>query len=122
MSWYKKKQYFYKSELACKCGCGVYLFDKELLKILNAVRHEYGLPIFVTSGYRCKEHNDFLPNSSPTSSHRKGRAVDISCHAGNRFILVKLLIKHGVTRIGVGKDFIHADIDPMKNQERMWLY
>lgn len=36
-----------------------------------------GIPLKVDSGYRCKELNDSLPHSSPTSQHLIGQAADL---------------------------------------------
>ena len=124
MSWMTRgfrKVYFSRSELSCK-HCGEYLFDEDFLKILNLVRHSYGKAIQLNSAYRCRDHNEAV-GGKKTSAHRKGKAVDIRCESdADRWKLVNLLIKHGVTRIGVGKDFIHADVDQLKNKERMWVY
>lgn len=46
-------------------------------RILESVRESFGKPLKINSGYRCKELNDILPNSSSESYHLEGRAVDI---------------------------------------------
>lgn len=45
--------------------------------LLDPVRRMYGKPIIVTSGFRSKELNSLLKNSSPTSQHMTGQAADI---------------------------------------------
>ena len=70
-------KYFDMSDFTCKCGCGENLITENLLKTLHNFRVFLDSPLNVTSGYRCKKHNDSLPNSSPTSKHLKGKAVDL---------------------------------------------
>ena len=56
------------------------------------------------------------------SSHLKGFAVDISCTTSvQRTAIIQGLIKTGFTRIGIGKTFIHVDLDNNK-QSAIWLY
>ena len=46
-------------------------------KVLDPVRERFGKPIYVNSGYRNKEVNKLVSNSS-TSQHMKGQAADIT--------------------------------------------
>jgi len=80
--------------------------------------------IIITSGYRCEEHNrDPKVGGKETSSHLKGLAADIKCDdSAYRFILIKALLKVGFARIGIGKDFIHVDLDMDKTQNLIWVY
>lgn len=47
------------------------------MECLDKIREDYGLPLSVSSGYRCKELNNKL-NGSKTSQHMKGQAADIN--------------------------------------------
>lgn len=47
-----------------------------LLLILDSFRSYIETPIRITSGFRNKERNDLLPNSSSTSQHLIGQAID----------------------------------------------
>lgn len=63
--------------------------------ILQPVRDHYGVPITPSSGYRCLQLNRLL-NSSDSSQHVKGQAVDfevagVSNHALARWIADKLV-------------------------------
>lgn len=49
----------------------------QLARKLESVRLELGCPIIINSGYRCRLLNDNIPNSSSSSYHIDGRAVDI---------------------------------------------
>lgn len=48
---------------------------KKINQLLQRVRDWYGLPIRITSGYRCTELNAMI-GGAPTSQHRFGEAVD----------------------------------------------
>lgn len=45
--------------------------------VLDPLREWYGKPIYVNSGYRCKELNTAI-GGAPTSQHMKGEAADIT--------------------------------------------
>ena len=73
----KLSTHFDSSEFECKCGCGEYFkVDPALITLLEAVREHFGAAIEVTSGYRCKKHNDDV-GSTDSSQHRKSTAADI---------------------------------------------
>ena len=37
-------------------------------------------------------------------------------------VILNALISVGINRIGIGKSFIHCDIDNLKDQDVIWLY
>jgi hypothetical protein len=39
-----------------------------------------------------------------------------------RMVMVCLFCAHGIKRIGIGKTFIHVDVDDTLPQNVMWLY
>lgn len=51
-------------------------------KVFEPIREYFKTPIFISSGYRSKELNDFI-NGSPNSQHCKGQAIDIDMDGGN---------------------------------------
>ena len=123
--WDGDVKYFKLKEFACKCGkCdGLANVNFDLVLALDKLREKYGLPIKINSGYRCLQH----PNTkdSPTSSHYVGGcAADISVKSSReRFMLLDLIIRHDLfDRIGIGKDFLHLDIDKDKDKMVAWLY
>ena len=70
---------FEPQEFKCPCGkCTGYPTYMRVneLKLIQAIRTHYGKPMTITSGLRCKAYNNSLANSSPTSAHLKGKAVD----------------------------------------------
>ena len=95
--------------------------------MLDRARHTVDRPVVINSGCRCRQHNQAV-GGSDHSSHLTGHAVDIKCPAGTtspddyRWRLIYALILSGCTRIGIGKGFVHVDIDVTKPDRRMWVY
>lgn len=71
----------------------------------------YGSPIFVTSAYRTKEHNEEV-GGAKNSYHLKGEAVDIRMPPSSAQLakLVWALVTADFRGIGIYSDHIHADI------------
>lgn len=114
-------RHFHIDEFRCNC-CDREEMRESTLAMLDEAREIAGVPFIITSGYRCKEHNQ-REGGSPTSSHMHGWAVDIKAgHSSARSQIVKGLIKAGFNRIGISEQFIHVDNDPQKPSNVMWLY
>lgn len=66
-----------------------------VFNILDPLRELVGMPIYVMSGYRCKELNTVLKGSK-NSQHMKGEAADISTFDkyGNMLLVIELLCGH----------------------------
>lgn len=112
---------FSRREFACPCGCGFDQIHIELVKRLQKIREKHG-PLVINSGCRCERHNGRI-GGAPESSHLAGWAVDLRCLGSfSRFVLIRVLLKEGFQRIGVGGNFLHVDADPEKPQTVMWLY
>jgi len=93
----------------------------DFLQKLDEARGLASIPFVITSGYRTPQHNLDV-GGRIGSSHVKGLAVDISCeNSGYREMILTSLIKVGFTRIGIGKNFIHVDLDKDK-PNAIWLY
>lgn len=119
-----KMEYFTFNEFDSpdKKGSGRRRMDKDFLIQLDTARTIAGIPFKITSGYRTKEHNEKVGGVAQ-SSHLKGLAADISItNSTNRFIVISALLEVGITRIGVGKNFLHCDCDKEKSQSVMWTY
>lgn len=65
----------------------IYLVDR----ILDPLRTEYGKPIYVTSGFRCKELNTKI-GGSRNSQHCEGRAADLVVGKGENLAVLFVLI------------------------------
>jgi len=97
------------------------MVDDRLIMLLDAVREEYGRPIRVSSGFRTEEANHRAGGVS-NSSHLRGLAADLKVrNSKERYELLRILLKH-FNRIGVGKGFIHVDIDSAKTPNVVWTY
>ena len=77
----------------------------------------------ITSGYRTEHYNDNVIKARVGSSHKKGLAVDIAYNGSRqRYLLLSSLMSVGINRIGIGKTFIHCDVDNIKDQNVIWTY
>lgn len=56
---------------------------------LEPLRKALGLPVIITSGYRCKELNNIVNRSSKTSQHMLGQAADFYVSCAGRELLIK---------------------------------
>lgn len=119
------KHYFSKEELMCS-HCQEYHFNKNTLLRLNTVREEFGKPMLVSSGYRCKDYNNLR---GFTQTHSTGQAVDIACSRKDAFRILKLALNAGFTGIGIKQNgegrFIHLDDLPMSEKRirpTIWSY
>jgi len=70
-------------------GMAVQNLKRLCLYTLEPLREELGLPVIITSGYRCKELNDKVKSHSKRSQHIEGRAADFYVGKGSREDLIK---------------------------------
>ena len=61
--------------------------------VLEPLREAWGGPLFINSGYRCKELNEKV-GGVETSQHRKGQAADVGCT--DPYALAKLVQRMGL--------------------------
>jgi len=109
-------------------GSGQYM-DDSFLEMLDNARHLAGIPFVISKGggYRTKEYNDALmkrnPRASKTSSHLDGFAADIIVRSSReRAFIVGSLLDAGINRLGIANGFVHADNDPTKPADLIWVY
>lgn len=113
---------FTEDEMKCNCGCGLLIKNQHFIDKITAARIISGVPYKINSWCRCKNHNSD-EGGKDDSAHLKGLAVDISTPTSySRFHVYRGLIMAGFTRIGHGKDFIHADDDLTKPQRVVFDY
>jgi len=97
--------------------------DKKFLEKLDYARGNAGIPFKINSGYRTEHWNDKVIKARIGSSHKLGLAADIACRGSrDRALIIRALLEVGITRIGIGKTFIHCDVDKRKDQDVFWLY
>lgn len=115
-------KYFKLGEFDCRCGCGKNNINDDLVRKLDRVREKVGIPLVISSGCRCEKHNK-IEGGKKTSSHLEGLAVDIKALAsGTRWKILSAIFTTGFNRIGIGKTFIHIDIDDSKAEKVIWIY
>lgn len=111
----KKYKYFSDKEIVG--------LKPELVSKLDTMRGECGFPFIINSGFRTVEENAKLKDAVIDSAHTLGLAVDLKClTSDNRFKIIQSALKNGITRIGVGSNFIHLDIDINKPSGVIWTY
>ena len=113
--------HFSKHEFRCRC-CGAVSVSPALVDILEDIRAYAGVPLVITSGFRCPEHNAAVGGSA-NSAHLTGEAADIFV-SGNldRFKILEGVFMSMVTRTGIAESFIHVDVKANAPQEVCWLY
>jgi len=114
---------FHRDEFACKCGCGFDDIDLELVQELQRLRDLISRPIIIRSGCRCAKYNEVI-GGVWDSAHLVGLAVDIeTIYSHVRYDIISHAIKSlDINRIGIGKDFVHLDVDKHKPKNVMWIY
>lgn len=98
------------------------LMSPGFLDLLDRIREDAGIPFRINSGYRTNAHNREV-GGKDNSAHVKGFAVDIfAMTSRDKFIIVDAALKNGITRIGIGKTFVHLDTDPSLPKSVIWTY
>lgn len=96
----------------------------DLVAILTKLEAVMGFSLQITSGYRDPAHNADV-GGVPNSEHMldPSMAADVFCQRSpTRYKMLKALFELGVTRIGIGKTFIHIGISPAHPQLVVWDY
>jgi len=124
MAW----RYFSASEFACR-HCSQNLIDHQFIDELDELRHRYGAPLKVSSGYRCPDHNAKVSSTGRTGPHVTGRACDLLVDRGNALKLLRIALDMGFTGIGLQQKgagrFIHVDNlpnAPGQPRPTIWSY
>lgn len=105
---------FTRAEFACKCGCGFDRIDFRLVEWLQEIRDALGKPVVVSSGCRCRKHNERV-GGSPKSQHVEGKAADIHSPGVSLKDLYRLAESNDkAAEGGIGlypqNGFIHVDV------------
>ena len=120
---------FSRPEFACRDGCGASVVSPRLVEKLQAMRDQIGRPIGIRSGARCRvwnEHEGGKGDSAHLCVPAEGElceAADLAApDSATRFDLIEAAVVAGIRRIGIGKTFVHVDVDAAKDQDVCWLY
>ncbi len=116
-------RYFNDSEFRkCSPSCSIDDMDPEFMATLDRIREKAGIPLVLNSAYRSSAY-DKSKGRSGTGAHTEGRAVDIRCNTdSNRYKIITAALACGVTRIGIGKTYIHIDTSRKLSRGVVWHY
>lgn len=116
-------KYFTEKEFNnCVPSCSLNDMDNDFIELLDKIRETANIPLVLNCAYRSVQW-DKTKGRSGNSSHCKGKAVDIRCNdSTNRYKIIQSAILNGITRIGIGKNFIHLDNDDTLPQNVIWHY
>ena len=117
-------RHFKPYETECRCGCGKNDPSHQLMLLLDKFRDDVNRPVHINSLCRCNRHNRD-EGAKETSSHVKSptEAVDLEAKTQrHRFQTLRFFIEEGFERLGIGREFIHGDLDAAKTHEITWLY
>ena len=98
-------------------------------RVLDPLRERWGVPIYVTSGYRCAELNARV-GGSKTSYHLQGMAADITsrCPFHNAALFTEIRIMHREGKLPLTEcylsqqgTYIHVAYNPADVRERPFL-
>lgn len=104
-------EHFSKHEFACKCGCGYFVVEPELITKLELMRKFTDQPILIHRGCSCPAHNKAV-GGKDHSYHLTGKAADIEIMNTSLEDMVKFAKLAGFVGIGQYPDhvpFIHVD-------------
>lgn len=107
---------------ACVPACKESDLNPHLVSLIKSAQALCGFQFLITSGFRPRTW-ELSKGRSGNSSHCKGLAVDIG--VSDSYVRYKVLLSLGfigVPRLGVGKAFIHIDIDETKPNPICWHY
>jgi len=114
----KLSEFFTRSEFACKgVGCcgGAAPVDPRLGVLLRDIREAVGVPVIITSGFRCVTHNATVPGAEPDSYHTRGMAADVKARGVSLTALLMTALSvirlhgYGWTYSNRAQGIIHVD-------------
>lgn len=114
---------------SCVPACKTEDLHPNLVELIRRAQHLAGFTFTITCGYR-SEALDRTKGRSGKSSHCRtsngkpcSLAVDVSTRDSHtRYKVLVSLACVGVPRLGVGKSFVHADIDETKPHPIIFHY
>ena len=121
-------EHFHSDEFLCSCGCGYGGrpgdVSPELLDLLERMREEYGRPMHINSGCRCRIWNANV-GGVDNSAHCLGQAADIRISGGkDRRKMLDLAVLCWASGIGMANTYIHVDVaeDGILPRPGAWPY
>lgn len=107
---------------SCVPACKVDDLNPALVDAIIMAQKMAGFQFTITSGFRSQAY-ERSKGRKGSSSHCKGLAVDVSTRDSHtRFKVLLAAAYSGIPRIGVGKTFLHLDIDETKARPIIFHY
>ena len=136
--------HFKPEEFFCKCNdchdpensrryvtnAGYREMDFGFVQLLDQIREYSGIPMTITSGYRCPNHPIEKAKSAP-GPHSTGKAADILAHGEHAQRIVELALHHADYGPGIGlmqhgdlsQRFVHLDYcEDAPGRPRPWIW
>jgi zinc D-Ala-D-Ala carboxypeptidase len=86
-------------------------------KVFEPIRAHFGVPIFISSGYRSKALNDFIKGSA-SSQHCKGQAIDIDMDGSNGEVTNRMVFDFIKNKL----DFDQLIAEFPENSNPAWIH
>ena len=108
-------RYFTRREFACKCGkCGGFPAepDRVLVELAEDVREYFGVPMILSSGVRCADHNAKVGGVSG-SRHLRGKAVNFRVQGKGASQVLEVVRKDPRVRYAyaIDESYVHMDVE-----------
>lgn len=125
---YPFNKYFTSREFSCQCSnldCVDQKISKELISKLMELREALCEPLVITSGFRCKAHQEAIAKSEVStvvakhSQHELGLAADLKPTRTPTSQVAQVAARF-FKAIGTASVFIHVDL--RDDKERRWIY
>jgi len=120
-------QFFKREEFLCP-HCGIEDMRPAFMLALDNLRMRLNIPIVISSGYRCPQHNRVVSETGLTGPHTTGNAADIRCSGIQAYSILGVAMRMGFEGIGVkqkgdmGARFLHLDNVISELRPRVWSY
>ncbi len=113
------------------------LFTQLAQDTLEALRVEFGVPMIISSGYRCPAHNQAVSSTGADGPHtifaEANITVDVKEFGTDAYELIEIAIAFGFTGIGLNQKgpfaerFIHLDrldsnLAAARARPNVWTY
>lgn len=93
---------------------------------LEEIRVQLGIPLPLSSAYRCPDYNNEVSSTGFDGPHTTGKAIDVLISGEDAFHLMDLAFEHGMMGVGVSQKgdhdsrFIH--LDTLTGGTRPWVW
>ena len=115
-NWWDGVRYFARSEFRCRCGryCDGFPAEPDRLLVEQAetVRAHFGVPVHVSSGVRCEQHNGNV-GGAEGSRHKSGKAMDFRVEGQSAKTVLAYVKSLPAIRYAYAIDgsYVHMDVE-----------